>query len=138
MDLHALIAAHLASAESSWSIGAYGAIAEFHRDAAEPVELEDLSAVTSRGGIAVRLAPGCRAVAHAGSVALCLPEPQARVEARTRVAALGPDREALREQDRGALLFDLGLGLANCEFCVRTADAELADALRAAQDTPLL
>src|SRR4051812_45960928 len=104
MDLHELLAAHLASAGSSWRIRAYGAIAEFHRDAAEPVALEDLSAVTARGGIAVRPAPGCRTVAHAGSVALCLPEPQARVEARTLIAALGPDGGALREQDRGALL----------------------------------
>ena len=147
-DLRELVDSHLRSPGSSWSIGAFGAIAEFHRDASEPAGLRGLSAVTARGAIAVRLAEGCRAVAYEllsaradlwlHGVALCLPEPDARTGARTRIAALGPDREALRPRDRGALLFDLGLGLANCEFCVRTGDAGLADALRAAEGTPAL
>jgi hypothetical protein len=55
-----------------------------------------------------------------------------------RVTELGPDREALRPEDRGCALFDLGLGLANCDFCVRTADPEVQEALRAAGDVPLL
>jgi uncharacterized protein DUF6925 len=147
-DLRELVDSHLRSPSSSWSIGAFGAIAEFHRDASEPAELSGLSAVTARGAIAVRLAPGCRAFAYdrlsappdlrRPGVALCLPEADARMDARTRIAALGLDRDALRAQDRDALLFDLGLGLANCEFCVRTADAALADALCAAENTPLL
>ena len=148
MDLRELIAGNLASPRSGWSIGAFGAIAEFHREEGEPVDLTEVSAVTARGAIAVRLGPACRAFAYerlsappdlwTRRVALCLPEPEARMDARTRIAGLGRDRAALRAQDRGALLFDLGLGLANCEFCVRTADAALADALRAAENTPLL
>jgi hypothetical protein len=147
-DLSELVAAHLRSARSSWSIGAFGAIAEFHRDASEETELSALSAVTIGGAISVRTDGRCRAFAYeilsarAGvwlhGVALCLPEAQARMQAREALAELGPDREAVRPQDRGQVLFDLGLGLANCEFCVRTDDGELCDALRAAVGSPLL
>lgn len=147
-DLRKLVDSHLRSAKSSWSIGAFGAIAEFHRDAHEPADFGALSVVTPRGAIAVRLADTCRALAYEllsvradlwlHGVALCLPVPEARGPARTGIAALGPDRDALRARDRDALLFDLGLGLANCEFCVRTADSGLADALRAAEGTALL
>src|SRR5258705_12712733 len=55
-----------------------------------------------------------------------------------RVTELGADREALRPEDRDCALFDLGLGLANCKFCVRTANPTVQEALRAAGDVPLL
>jgi uncharacterized protein DUF6925 len=71
-------------------------------------------------------------------IAVCLPEGEARTGGRVRVTALGRDAGALRASDRGAFLFDLGLGLANCDFCVRTADAALAAALAAAEGTALL
>jgi uncharacterized protein DUF6925 len=138
MDLHELVVTHLRSAKSSWSIGALGAIAEFLREPSEPVDIDGVSAVTARGAIAVGLPSGCRAFGDERVLALCLPEPEARMGARTRITSLGRDRDALRAQDRDALLFDLGLGLANCEFCVRTADAALVDALRAAGRAPLL
>jgi hypothetical protein len=138
MDLHALVGKHLRSAKSGWSIGALGAIAEFHREATEAAELGDLSVVTARGAIAVALPSACRMFGDKRVAALCLPEAQAGMSARTRIANLGRDREALRAQDRDAFLFDLGLGLPNCEFCVRTADAALVNAVRAAENTPLL
>jgi hypothetical protein len=147
-ELREFVVAHLRSAESSWNIGAFGAIAEFHRDSSEPAEISELGVVTARGAIAVRLQQRCRAFAYEllsarrdlwlHGVALCLPEPEARMSGRTRITDLGPDREALRRDDRGAILFDLGLGLANCDFCVRTADPEVREALRAAGDAPLL
>jgi hypothetical protein len=138
MDLRELVETHLRSAKSGWSIGGLGAIAEFHRESSEPAEIDGLSVVTARGAIAVRLRPGCRIYGDELALMLCLPDRQARTSARMRIADLGPDRDALRAQDRGAFLFDLGLGLANCEFCVRTDDAAVADALRAAAGTPLL
>ena len=45
---------------------------------------------------------------------------------------IGPDRGALRPQDAGALLFDLGLGVHQVDCCVRTAEPELIAGLRAA------
>jgi predicted Fe-S protein YdhL (DUF1289 family) len=38
---------------------------------------------------------------------------------------LGPDSQAVREQDRRGVLFDLGLGGASCLYCVRAADPSL-------------
>ena len=147
-DLRELIASHLRSAKSSWSIGAFGAIAEFHRGSREAADAREFALVTAGGAIAVRLEERCRAFAYEllsarsdlwlNGVALCLPEPQARMAGNARVTELGPDRDALRPEDRDSSLFDLGLGLANCDFCVRTADSEVQEALREAGDVPLL
>jgi hypothetical protein len=147
-DVDALVAGHLRSATSSWSIGAFGAIAEFHRGPLEAVAFSGLSAVTERGAIALRPDVRCRAVAYETlsartglwlhGIALCLAAPDARMDVHTAITGLGADREALRAQDREAALFDLGLGLINCQFCVRTGDPGLRDALRAAQGTSLL
>jgi len=147
-DLRELVRDHLRSAKSSWSIGAFGAIAEFHREPSEAADARELAVVIAGGAIAVRLEERCRAFAYEllsarsdlwlHGVALCLPEPEARMTGNTRVTELGPDRGALRREDRGSALFDLGLGLANCDFCVRSADYEVQEALRAAGDVPLL
>jgi len=147
-DLRELVAHHLRSAKSSWSMGAFGAIAEFHRGPVEAADAREFTVVTAGGAIAVRPEERCRALAYEllsarsdlwlHGVALCLPESEARMSGNTRVTELGPDREALRPEDRVCALFDLGLGLANCDFCVRTADPAVQEALRAAGDVPLL
>ena len=49
---------------------------------------------------------------------------------RIAVTEIGADVEALREEERDARLFDLGLGLLQVDVCVRTADAGLVTALR--------
>jgi hypothetical protein len=147
-DLRELVTGHLRSAQSTWSMGAFGAIAEFHREPPETADVRESAVVTAGGAIAVRLAECCRAFAYEllsarsdlwlHGVALCLPESEARMTGNTRVNELGVDREALRAEDRDCALFDLGLGLANCDFCVRTADPAVREALRAAGDVPLL
>jgi len=147
-DLRELVRDHLRSAKSSWSMGAFGAIAEFHREPSEAADARELAVVIAGGAIAVRLEERCRAFAYEllsarsglwlHGVALCLPAPEARMTGSTRVTELGPDREALRPGDRNSVLFDLGLGLANCDFCVRTVDPQVQEALRAAGDVPLL
>jgi uncharacterized protein DUF6925 len=138
-----LLLDHLKDPESSWSCGRFGAIAEFHRDVGEPVELGEghaLSAVTPRGAIRIDDAPALRPVAYetiskcidswGHGLALCLPRDRARMNARAVVAELGPDRDAVRPQDREAILFDLGLGGSTAEICVRTDDAETLGLLR--------
>src|SRR5262249_53802995 len=109
MELRELVASHLHAASCGWSVGAYGAIAEFHREASEPAEVDGLSVVTARGAIAIDPPPGCRA--FDGERIIVLAAPGAHMTARAGIACLGPDGDALRVQDRGALLFDLGLGL---------------------------
>jgi hypothetical protein len=137
-----LVEEHLADPGSGWSMGTRGAIAEFVRGPDEPVDRGPGYVVTGRGGIRLVLPDGVRPVAYetpAGprddwnhAVALCLPAGDARRGLRTSVTELGPDRGGLRPADRTSVLFDLGLGTPTVDVCVRTADPELLELLRAA------
>jgi hypothetical protein len=49
---------------------------------------------------------------------------------RRVLAEIGRDQDALCEEDRGALLFDLGLGTLQLDACVRTGDVALIVELR--------
>ena len=132
-----LLAAQMADHETQWSLGTFGAIAEFARNPGEPVELSrtdaDLVAVTSRGGIRIAPREDMRLFASESTtrqswsqrVSLCLPENRCAMSGRTALTALGQDDEALREQDREAVLFDLGLGALQVDACVRIADPEV-------------
>jgi hypothetical protein len=152
-DLTGLLRRALADPEAGWSMGSFGAIAEFHQDPGEPALVdrpELLTRATARG--AVRLDPSAleRAVAVAyetpsrkphrwsHGVALCLERGLAGCAGRSVPTELGPDAAAIRECDRGAILFDLGLALPQCDFCIRTSDPALIDALRAGAGRPLL
>src|SRR5215510_9964018 len=132
----------MADPRTNWSLGTFGAIAEFARDADEPLTLSRsdvaLAAMTGRGGIRIEPGNGVRLFASESTtrdswnhrVALCLPERQCAMNQRTALTELGPDREALREQHREATLFDLGLGALQVDVCVRVADADVAAELR--------
>ena len=131
----ALLRRGMADPETQWSLGTFGAIAEFSRDAEEPalvsMAADTLSAVTDRGGIALRLDPAIRPFASEGltkadwnqRVALCLPEHACAMNRRGVLTELGADSQALREEDRDSILFDLGLGALQADFCVRIDDA---------------
>ena len=85
-----LIADQLSDPEAQWSLGTFGAIAEFMRDADEPAEIvseEPVAAVvTPRGGIRLEARPGLRPIAFetvttqswSQRVAFCMPEARAR------------------------------------------------------------
>jgi len=136
-----LLAAQMADPEASWSLGTFGAIAEFARDRDERVEVSrtdaDLAAVTARGGIRIAAHEHMRLFASESTtreswsqrVSLCLPENRCAMNGRTALTALGPDAEALREQDRAAVLFDLGLGTFQVDVCVRVVDQDVIDEL---------
>jgi len=138
-----LIAAQLADSDAQWSLGTFGAIAEFMRDADEPADIlrSEISCavVTPRGGIRLLAHPDLRPVAFetiatqgwSQRVAFCLPENASAMSRRTVLTEAGPDDEALRGEDRGAVLFDLGLGALQVDCCLRTADRALAQSLRA-------
>ena len=132
----------IANPETQWSLGTFGAIAEFSRDPDEPVVLtqsdDGATAVTSRGGIAIRNHAGCRPFASESitksgwgqRVALCLPAGDCAMNRRAALADVGADQEALRPQDRESVLFDLGLGALQADFCVRIGDPDLIAELR--------
>lgn len=149
--LNSLLLDHIRDPHASWSCGRFGAIAEFHRDADEPVEIEGgpaIVAATRRGAIRIEALPELQPVAYetiskcieswGQGVALCLPAELASMSGRTVVTELGPDGDAVRAQDRDAILFDLGLGGTQAEVCVRSHDPETIDLLRSACGQPLL
>jgi hypothetical protein len=143
-----LIAAHLADPRNGWSIGASGVLAEFMRDVGEPCERAELQVVTARGAIRVAPSTDLQALAyevlsaqpglwHHG-VLLSLPAAAAALPVRTVVTELGPDRDPIRDADRSAVLFDLGLGSGAFAFCVRTTDVALMHVLRRAAGSRFL
>lgn len=132
----------IADPDMQWSLGTFGAIAEFSRDEDEPAQVamaaDALSVITERGGIALQLDPAMRPVASESltqtgwnqRVALCLPEDACAMNRRGALAELGADGKALRAEDRDAILFDLGLDALQADFCVRIGDAGVAADLR--------
>ncbi|MEM8792491.1 MAG: hypothetical protein AAGE80_12800 [Pseudomonadota bacterium] len=142
-DLAEVLERHLTDWQAGWNVGSFGAIAEFHQDAGEAAEVgHPLERATARGAIRIERTEGVKPVAWEAlsknpqrwqqGVALCLPEGEAEREGRKVLTELGPDEVAIRPADRGAILFDMGLGQRNLDFCVRTEDPELVATLRAA------
>lgn len=140
--IYAFLADQLADASVQWSLGTFGAIAEFMRDADEPIALgrtaSSLSATTARGGVRIDLPADIRLHASETAVganwshrvALCLPAERCAMSRRTSLTELEPDGEALRDADRNAVLFDLGLGCLQVDACIRSCDAEVVAQLR--------
>src|SRR5580658_6445590 len=138
------LATEIRDAETSWSVGAFGAIAEFSRDPEEPASLvcdaSRLEAVTGRGGVRIDGLESVRPVAYettnknpdlwSHAIALCLPTAACAMNRRATLAEIGPDTAALRNEDRDARLFHLGLGTIQVDVCVRTADPDLLRPLR--------
>jgi hypothetical protein len=137
-----LLNREISNPDTQWSLGTFGAIAEFSRDHGEPVRVvqsaETVSAVTPRGGIALKPHGAIRAFASEGitrtgwnqRIALCLPKHDCAMNQRVALTEIGPDRQAPREEDRNSVLFDLGLGALQADFCVRIGDHSLAARLR--------
>lgn len=145
MSLIDILAERLADRDAGWSIGSFGAIAEFHQRADDELLVDrpqELYRVTGKGGIRLDMSAlgEARAVAFetlspranrwGQGLALCLPEEQAAVTPRAVLSELGPDADALREEDRDAVLFDMGQAQPQVEFCIRTNDPELLAILR--------
>jgi hypothetical protein len=141
-ELLDFLAGQLADAETAWSVGTFGAIGEFMRDAGEAVAFQNadgsISAVTARGGLRIKARDALRPIASESlttqswshRVALCLPGGTCAMSGRTVLTEIGPDRDALRAEDRAAVLFDLGLGTLQLDACVRIAEAKVVAALR--------
>jgi len=137
--------------ENSWSLGSFGAIAEFNRTAGEKVQSFNngcIGQISERGGIACYPLDNVQPVAYetlrkntktwGQAVAFCLPENNARRAGRRVISELGPDKAALLAEHRNHILFDLGLGASFADFCVRSDDGILIDQLRAACGSMLL
>lgn len=147
-DAVALLRDALADPGTAWSLGSFGAVAEFLRDPDEVAEAPAggrLGLATARGAIVLAPCAGLRPLAYETAmpsgwnhaVALCLPAEACAMGERGVVTELGPDDAAVRAEDRDAVLFDLGLGLHAVDACVRTRDPAAIAVLRAGLGQPL-
>ena len=137
----ALLLDHLRDPAHAWSIGTYGAIAEFTRDPgeADTETFTDTGAriVTPRGVIAISLdvpvtlaeyeSRGHHGGGNVRTVMACLPSTDAARAARTALTETGPDEDAVAGS---GILFDMGLGVPHVDVFVRTGDAALQAELR--------
>lgn len=151
-QLHSLFSEYVDDSQASWSVGTFGAIAEFHRDADEAAEVvidgSAYCAFTRRGAVRLTMVPGLRAFAYetvgsqpgqwSHAIALCLPSGSATMHRRERLTELGADTNAVRSEDRTALLFDMGLACPQVDLCVRSANPEVLARLRAGAGRSLL
>jgi hypothetical protein len=155
-DLRTILRGYLHDRSSSWSIGGYGAIAEFHwlpdddpdGQSAGDACGDKLQIVSAAG--ALRITVREDVIPHAyqslsrhperwlQGIALCLPWRRASCGGRRVLTEIGRDRDAIRGQDKRAVLFDLGLGLPHVDACVRSASPPLLERLRAACGRSLL
>lgn len=145
LELRAWIASEIRDAGTGWSVGTFGAIAEFIRDQDEAADIaceaSRSEVSTARGGVRIDDLANVRPVAYetlnrnpdlwSHAVALCLREADCGMSRRVVLTEIGPDDAALRPRDRRAILFDLGLATLQVDVCVRTSDPDLLSALRA-------
>lgn len=142
VDFLDFAAKQLADANTAWSIGTFGAIAEFTREVNEAATLargdDAVSVVTPRGAIRIKSSTGMRPIASetptteswSHRVALCLSKEDCVMSRRTALIEVGPDRDALREEDSAAIVFDLGLDALQVDVCVRSNDQGVISELR--------
>jgi predicted Fe-S protein YdhL (DUF1289 family) len=99
---------------------------EFRADAAEvQVKGGAIRCVSPRGALAFAFDNSvCAFAAGAEDETIILATPR-RETAPSRLTRLGPDNQAVREQDRAGILYDLGFGGADCLSCVRAVDPGL-------------
>jgi hypothetical protein len=136
------LAGQIGDSETAWSVGTFGAIAEFTRDSDEAATIErgtgSVSVVTARGGLRITSHEGLQPVASESltaqswnqRLALCLPQEVCCMGGRSVLSEIGPDHDALRPADRSAILFDLGLAALHIDACVRSNDPDVVGALR--------
>jgi len=128
-----------------WSMGSFGAIAEFTWDqdeAIQPFNDGRIGRITPRGAVALSLHAELKPVAYetlrkhperwGQAVAFCLPENLARRNSRSVLSELGPDTSALQASHQQHVLFDMGLGQSFVDVCIRSNDQRLISRLREA------
>ncbi len=145
-----LIAGTLRDPHCGFSIGCLGALAEFQDAGAfAPAATGNgaLAACSDRGAIRIKPAVAASAVAYealsaakdawqCGIVLVTAPDARSG-HAREVLTELPPDADAIRECDRQSLMFDLGVGMPNVDYCIRTDDADLIAFLRHHTGTPV-
>lgn len=128
------------------SIGVQGATAEFMRFPRDRARVggdaEGLLIVSDLGALRLEVHPFIRVFGFGpeggppDEVVLAVHRARLASPAAEVITELGLDEQAVRERDRQALLFDLGLARRTIRFSVRTSDADLLGHLRACLGRP--
>ena len=133
VDRAELVRRYLADPRTGWSVGTYGAIAEFQYDPDEPglqLDLEAMAVRTERGALAI--------VSLEGVEPFGLTDDTGRLR---EIAFCSEQRGAQRTTvtDLGDLMFDVGIAVPHIDMLVRLRpdDVETAAALRAGVGHPL-
>jgi len=132
--------------DTGWSLGTFGALAEFSREQCEPairtVGPERTELRTDRGAVRLLDHPQARIIpyeilsrfdnAWSQGVMICLPEHCCRMAGHTVITDLGTFGSAIHPDLRDLRMFDLGLGVTHMDFCIGTDDNDLIGVLQAA------
>lgn len=132
----------------SWSIGTFGATGEFQRESEEKLERFDgsgsLAMATQKGALRIAPQPGAELFAYdminrdgqtwSQTASMCT---EFRDDVPHTVTALGYDDESVQDAHRSHRLYDLGVGLGQVRFCIRTDDVQLIDTLDKITGQPL-
>jgi hypothetical protein len=128
-----LVRQHLADPLTGWSVGTYGAIAEFQYDSGEPglqVDVDAMAVQTGRGALTI--------ISFDGVQPFGLTDDTGRLR---EIAFCSERRGAQRATvtELGDLTFDVGIAAPHIDMLVRLRpdDAETAAALRAGVGRPL-
>lgn len=113
------LARQIATGRGKWSLGAFGAMGLFDGSSSKStIRLENRQNLKLVAFETISSDP----VSWNHAVAICLPKSEAWMSGRKVVTALGSDVNALRDEDRRSELFDLGIGYAFADICLRTRD----------------
>lgn len=142
-EILVFVAENLRHRRGSWAIGCYGAVAEFRAEPGEDCDIAvadgTITARTDRGALRLTVGEAVRALAlyetpgqqNLRAIILVLSRVRSNLPVANGLSALGPDRDAIRPEDREQGLYDLGLRRAVTRFCIRTDNAGLVGALTA-------
>ena len=130
-DILDFLSTSLTCTSTSWNMGSFGAVAEFHHTNAGKARA--MTVRSDLGAIRIRPVRGMSLIAyemlsaqpdawHHG-VLVCVPKAHA-LERASGLVELGADEGAVQEKHRGGILFDLGLGSIAFRFCVRLFEAD--------------
>ncbi|MBN9223056.1 MAG: hypothetical protein J0I79_34450 [Mesorhizobium sp.] len=113
------------------SLGAFGAVGQFPDEPRTHVEVgpDRIVAETATARIALNHHDSLRPIAFETlssdpegwnhGIALCLPNSDALMSGRTLFTSIGPDTDAIDGSERGMCRYDLGLGTAYADICIR-------------------
>jgi predicted Fe-S protein YdhL (DUF1289 family) len=130
----------------TWTLGCYGAIAEFLCADDEPCQVtavgETITALSTRGALRLTIGDHVRALQlrignDYGPIFLAVLKSRANVPVATTLTPLGRDERAVQPECRDQPWFDLGLGRDDLRFCVRSCSEELQNTLNLVSGQPL-